>query len=61
MNDDSSINSLEGSMVANAKIGAIFRQNQESRRRARTTWNSLQGNVSSSKHDFISEEETVEV
>jgi Leucine rich repeat N-terminal domain len=57
MNDDSSINSQDGSVVAN--VGAIFRQNQESRRRVRATWNSLQENASA--QDFVAGEGTVEV
>ena len=56
MNDDSSLNSQEGSIAPN--VCAIFRQNQESRRRVRATWNSLQDKVN--RRNVI-EEETVEV
>lgn len=57
MNDDSSLNSQDGSVVENA--GSIFRQTQESRRRVRATWNSLQDSLGN--RGFISAEGTVEI
>ena len=57
MNDDSSLNSLDGTVVAD--VGAIFRHHQESRRRARATWNSLVVNVS--QQGTSPEVETMEV
>ena len=57
MNDDSSLNSPDGSIVGSSR--SIFRQNQESQRRARATWNSLQHSLG--KRGIIYEEGTVEV
>jgi hypothetical protein len=54
--NDSSINSLDGSVSASANVGAIFRQNQESQRRVRATWNSPQDNVTN--QNYISGEGT---
>jgi hypothetical protein len=57
MNDDSSINSADGSDVAN--VGVTFRPYYESHRRATSTWNSLEG--SDSKQAFSLSKGTIEV